>query len=377
MDSLRLVHLINFSRKLTVNAVFFLVPLHFLRIGFQGWQIGLVTSLYAFAPLLFSFPTGWLNDRVSIKEVVRAALILMSLLFLLASRTYQFWFIAFIFLLLGLGNNALDVSINSFYYKDETEMDQNRKYSRLVFWQSLGSAAGPLLGGIVIAALGFPALFVIFALLLLALQSAVRKLGQARFEAVPLRVYRANLLNKKTVLFSIMIFIVGLHWGAEGTVYSPFLKKYFNLSTFHLSLYISLSLLALAFSSLLVGFIKHDVGINKRLFLFSMLLSGAGLILMVNSSLSLSFLFRAIHEVGDGFLGALVVLFISRLFERGSIGGSSAVLLAVMTFGHMAGAVLFSSLGFRFGLMYPFLIAGLLLLANSAFSHYCFRAVEY
>jgi hypothetical protein len=108
-----------------------------------------------------------------------------------------------------------------------------------------------------------------------------------------------------------------------------------------------------------------------------MLLSGGGLILMVNPSLSLSFLFRVIHEAGDGFLGALVVLFISRLFERESIGGSSAILLAVMTLGHIIGAVFFSSLGFRFGLVYPFLVAGLLLVANSIFGLYCFRTVEY
>lgn len=377
MVSQRLIHLINFSRKLAISAVFFLVPLYFLKIGFNGWQIGLVTSLYAFAPLLFSFPTGWLNDRVSIKEIIHASLALLSLLFFLMSRVHQFLPMAFIFLFLGLANNTLDVSINNLYYKDETDIDQNKKYSRLVFWQSLGSAAGPFLGGIVLTSWSFPTLFIVFALFLVCLQVFVRPLNQVRFGIVPLKVYKSNLLNKKTILFSIMIFVVGLHWGVEGTVYSPFLKRYFNLSTFDLSLYISLSLLALAFSSFLIGLIKHDVRVNKRLFLFSMLLSGSGLILMVNPRLSLSFLFRVIHEIGDGFLGALVVLFISRLFERESIGGSSAILLAVMTFGHMVGALFFSSLGFHFGLIYPFLVAGLLLVANSAFGHYCFRTIDY
>ena len=377
MARYKLVHLINFSRKLTINSVFFLVPLHFLRLGFTGWQIGVITSLYAFAPLLFSFPTGWLNDRLSIKEIIHAALAMLSLLFFLMSRVHEFLPMAISFLFLGLANNALDVSINSLYYKDDTDIDQNKKYSRLVFWASLGSAAGPFLGGMVITFWSFPTLFLVFSVFLLLLQAFVRPLHQVRFGAVPLKAYKKNFLNKKTVLFSVMIFVVGLHWGVEGTVYSPFLKRYFNLTTFDLSLYISLSLLALALSSFLVGFVKHDIRVNKRLFLFSMLLSGGGLILMVNPSLSLSFFFRVIHEAGDGFLGALVVLFISRLFERESIGGSSAILLAVMTLGHMIGAVFFSSLGFRFGLVYPFLVAGLLLVANSIFGLYCFRTVEY
>ena len=371
------IHLLNFCRKLAVNAVFFLVPLHFLKLGFKGWEIGAVTSLYAFAPLLFSFPTGWANDRFSIKEIIRAALGLFSLMFLILSRVRGFLPTAVIFLFLGLANNALDVSINSLYYKDKTAIDQNRKYSRLVFWQSLGSAAGPVLGGTIVTSAGFRVLFVIFAVFLLAVQAFVPALNSVRFAPVPRRVYRGNLLRPKTILFSVMIFIIGLHWGLEGTVYSPFLRQYFNLNMFSLSLYISLSLLALALSSFLIGFVPFDLKVNKRIFLLSLLLSGSGLVLMVNHRLALSFVFRLVHEAGDGLLGALVVLFISRLFERESIGGGSAALQTVMTGGQMVGALLFSSLGFRFGLVYPFLVAGGLLIADSAFSLYCFRKSEY
>ena len=173
MISQRRIHLINFCRKLAVNAVFFLVPLHFLKLGFKGWEIGVVTSLYAFAPLLFSFPTGWANDRFSIKEIVRGALALFSLLFLILSRVHGFPPAAAFFLFLGVANNALDVSINSLYYKDNTAIDQNKKYSGLVFWQSLGSAAGPIFGGLIVTSAGFPVLFVVFAVFLLAVPAFV------------------------------------------------------------------------------------------------------------------------------------------------------------------------------------------------------------
>lgn len=377
MNSQRLIHLINFSRKLAVNAVFFLIPLHLLRIGFTGWQIGIAVSLFAFAPLLFSFPTGWLNDRFSVKEIVHFGLAVLSLVFLLIGRTHHFLAMAFLFLLLGMANNALDVSTNSFIFKDETKGDLNRKYSRLAFWQALGSAAGVLIAGIIIASSSFQALFVILAFFLLLIQIFVRRLQQVRFALVPFTVYRSNIFRLKTILFIIMIFIVGLHWGVEGTIYSPFLRDYFHLSTFQLSLYISLTLLALAFSSFLIGLLRHNPRVNRRIFLLAMFLSGAGLFLMVNRSLTLSFAFRIIHEVGDGLLGALVVLYISQLFEKASIGGSAAILLAFMTFGNMVGALVFSSIGFHFGLSYPFFIAGLLLVANSGFALYCFSRVQY
>jgi MFS family permease len=371
------IHVINFGRRTALNAFFVLAPLYLLGIGFNGWQIGAVTSLFAFAPLAFSFPVGWINDRFSIKGMIRGALALQGALYLLLSQVRGFLPLAVIFLLLGMGNNALDVSINSYFYKNGEEENPNRKYSRLVFWSNLGTAVGPLLGGALIAWSSFSVMFAVFAGFLALLQVFAGPLRQGRFALVPIRAYGRDLIRKNTVLFSTMIFVIGLHWGVEGTVYSPFLKNNLGLTTLRLSLYVTLALAALALSSLFIGRIPFDLKLNKRLFTVSMLLSGAGLALMVIPLLPVSFAFRVIHEIGDGFLGALVVLFISRLFEKDSIGGSSALLLAVMTTGQMAGALLFSSIGYRFGLIYPFLIAGTLLTLNAGFARFCFRRAEY
>jgi len=371
------IHVINFGRRTALNAFFVLIPLYLLGIGFNGWQIGAVTSLFAFAPLAFSFPVGWVNDRFSIKGMIRAALGLQAALFLLLSQVRGFLPLAAIFLMLGLSNNGLDVSTNNYFYKNGEEENPNRKYSRLVFWSNLGTAVGPLLGGALIAVSSFEVMFAVFAGFLALLQVFVGPLRQGRFVTVPIKAYGRNLLRKNTVLFSTMIFVIGLHWGVEGTVYSPFLKNNLGLTTMELSWYVSLSLLALAFSALLIGRIPFDLRLNKRLFTLSMALSGAGMGLMVIPVLPLSFAFRIVHEAGDGFLGALVVLFISRLFEKDSIGGSSALLLAVMTTGQMAGALIFSPLGYRYGLIYPFIAAGALLMLNAGFARFCFRRAEY
>lgn len=371
------IHLINFCRKLTVNTIFFLIPLYFLKLGFNGWQIGIVISLYAFAPLLFSFPTGWINDRLSIKRVIQLGLLGHSLIFLLIGMIENFLMMAILFLLLGVANNILDVSTNSLYFKDETEMDLNKKYGLLSFWLSFGAAIGILLGGILTFYASFHALFCVYSLFILAVLASVRDFKEVKFESVSIKEYRLNLLNKKTILFSIMIFMLGLHWGAEGTVYSPFLKNFFQMNNLQLALYISLALFALSFSAFFIGLLRYNAQINKRIFLLSMLLSGLGLILMVNRSVYISFLFRIVHEVGDGFLGALIALVISRLFERRSIGGSSGVLLAVMTLGNMVGAIFFSPLGYKVGLQYPFIISGSLLVANAAFGLYVFKRIQY
>jgi MFS family permease len=374
---IRRIHLINFSRKLTVNTVFFLIPLYFLKIGLNGWQIGFIVSLYGLAPLLFSFPTGWLNDRFSIIRIIQAALAALSLLFLLIGWTANFYLLAIVFLLLGMANNALDVSLNSLYYKDETDMDLNKKYSLLAFWLSLGTATGTLLGGVLTYYYDFRMMFFIYSVFLLIILLGVKNIGQERFFAVPLKEYRLNLFNRKTILFAIMIFVLTLHWGAEGTVYSPFLREFFGLNNLQISLYISLPLFALALSSFFIGLMKYNDLKNKNFFLSAMFLSGVGHIFMVNNNVYISFFFRVVHEIGDGFLGALVVVYISRLFEKRSIGGSSGILLATMTLGHMVGALVFSPLGQNVGLQYPFLISGSLLVLNTGFAYFVFRKVQY
>jgi MFS family permease len=374
---IRKIHLINFSRKLTVNTVFFLIPLYFLKIGLNGWQIGFIVSLYGFAPLLFSFPTGWINDRFSIIRIIRGALAALSLLFLLIGWTANFYLLALIFLFLGIANNALDVSLNSLYYKDETDMDLNKKYSLLAFWLALGTATGTFLGGVLTYYYDFRMMFFIYSVFLLIILLGVKNISQEKFFAVPLKEYRLNLFNRKTILFAVMIFILTLHWGAEGTVYSPFLREFFGLNNLQISLYISVPLFALALSSFFLGLIKYNSLKNKNFFLSAMFLSGIGLILMVNNNVYLSFFFRVCHEIGDGFLGALIVLYISRLFEKRSIGGSSGVLLATMTLGHMVGALIFSPLGQNTGLQIPFLISGSLLVLNTGFAYIVFRKIQY
>ena len=81
MAGMRRVHALNFIRTMAVTTVAFLAPLRFLELGFDGAGIGVIVALFASAPMVFSFPTGWLNDRVSMKAVMGAALLGMTALF--------------------------------------------------------------------------------------------------------------------------------------------------------------------------------------------------------------------------------------------------------------------------------------------------------
>lgn len=373
----KIIHFINFSRKLTVNSLLFLIPLYFLNLRLSGWEIGLVISFYAAAPLLFSFFIGWLNDRFYIRTTVRVALLLQCLLFLLLGFAHNVFFFAPIFLFLGIANNAIDMSMNSLYYKDEAVIDQNKKYGIYNFWLAFGIALGTLVGGLFIGVSSFSLLFIIYALLLGGILVPTKYLDEKKFGAVDMKDYKLELINTKTILFAVMIFTLSLHWGVEGTVYSPFLREFLLLERYQIALFISIPLFALAFASYAMSLRKYHPVANRNFFLVAMFLSGAGHFLMVNRIVPISFLFRILHEIGDGILGVLVVLYISRLFQRQSIGGSSGMLMTIMVSGHLVGALVFSSLGYRFGLHYPFLISGLILILNSLFGIYVFKKQSY
>ncbi len=362
---------------MAINAVFFLAPLHFLKVGFNGWQIGLIVSLYALTPLLVSFPTGWVNDRLAITRVVQGGLVTSSLIYLVLSRTNDFVLTALAFAVLGAANAVLDVSLNSLYYKDEREGNLNRKFGVLSFWLNLGISAGSLLGGALIFFEGFEVMLYVMAGLMAAALLAVRHFGAEKFEMVPFREYRLSFFRRKALLLSLMLFILTLHWGVEGTVYSPFLKQAFGLNALQIAAYMSAALFVMALASFRVSRRPYDPKANERLFLAGMLFSGAGLMLMTVPNVYLSFLARVAHEAGDGTMAALVTIFISRLFAKRNIGGNSGLLTAVFTLGNMAGAQIFSPMGYSLGLQVPFLVAGGLLVVDCAFAYLLFKKLAY
>jgi len=91
----------------------------------------------------------------------------------------------------------------------------------------------------------------------------------------------------------------------------------------------------------------------------------------------LTFAFNALHQIGDGALGALLTLYTSRLFEKRSIGGSAGLAQSVPILGTMAGAMVFAPLGYKVGLAVPFFICGGLLVLNALFGAVIFRRLEY
>ncbi|MDD8025806.1 MAG: MFS transporter [Acidobacteriota bacterium] len=374
---LRRVCALNFTRSLAYTSILFLLPLQFVRIGFNGWQIGLIVSLLSIAPLLAAFPTGWVNDRFSIAGAIRAAFLADAFLLAILAVTTSFPAVCAAFFLLGAANNILDVSLASLVYKDQTAMDQNRKYGLYVFWNGFGAVFGVAGGGLLVQASDFRIMLFLFGGVMLLAAAFVRPFEAGKFHLTGLRDYGRSVLRRKSLLFVVFVFFLGLHWAVEGTVYAPFLEKRFGLDTWASALYMAAGLLFLPIGALAIGRRKFGLAANRKLILAAMALSGGGLILMTFGGVYISLAFRLIHDFGDGAAGVLIALYTSRLFEKQSIGGSAALVLAVQILAKMLGAMILTPLGFRYGLQWPFWVAGGLLLADAVYGAVIFKRIEY
>ena len=266
------IHFLNFVRKLSVTSVLFLLPLHFLkprlrRLADRGHRLPVRRGS---APRVL--PHG-LDQRPRLhgrrrpgRPSVQGPALRPPGLDHGVSRSWPPPSSSS-----GLANNALDVSFKSLYYKDETDMDQNRKYGIYVFWMGLGPAVGILAAAFLIQVADFRPCFLAFAAIMLAILAAgPRRLTATRFHLVAFRDYGRDFLRPKTLLFVLFVFFLGPALGRRGDGLQPLPPDRSRPERSRAALFIAAELFFLPFSAAARRRRKFDPRANKRLVLAAM-----------------------------------------------------------------------------------------------------------
>ncbi|UCD07335.1 MAG: hypothetical protein JSW41_05955, partial [Candidatus Aenigmatarchaeota archaeon] len=89
-----------------------------------------------------------------------------------------------------------------------------------------------------------------------------------------------------------------------------------------------------------------------------LIISGFAHILMTIPQVYISFVFRAIHEVGDGIAGVSLLFWIGRKFKESRLGGDSGIFFVIMTMGQFTGSIIYGPIGFTYGYSLPLIISG-------------------
>jgi MFS family permease len=345
----------------------FFLPLHFDNLGFSGFEIGLFFAVFAFAGILSAFHTGLWNDRLDSRKLMIIGIILFSVYLFTLSLTNSLIIILIAFFLGGLGNRIFSLSSDSYILKNVNK----RKGFKLGLYDAIkcfSAATAILIAGYLLIKFNFSKMLLFSALIILIPILIIYFLPKTEVSFQEIKLYVKDILHRRTLIFLSLLFIFTLHWGVETTSYTLFLKNNLNLSTLQMGLFMAPPVFGLGLFAMFIGN-KYDKGLShKNIFLIAFLLSGFGLFMMaLFNNPYISFIFRIIHELGDGAFAIFMLVGTSNYFPKARLGGGYGFVMLTVVISQMLGSLIFSPIGQIYGYHIPHLIIGALIFGAGFF----------
>ncbi|UCC91880.1 MAG: MFS transporter [Candidatus Aenigmatarchaeota archaeon] len=357
-DNFKKALILLFPISLFWNFMFAVVPIYLSEIGFSGYEIGILAAIYAISSIFVSFPTGFVNDRWTIRLTLVIGIIFISSFFLGIGFLESFVIFMPLYFLGGLGYNMGLVSIRTLVYKTRMEGREGNKFGIYNFVNTTAASIGLVIGGLLILILEFSLALKVIGIIYLLLIPLVSFRPITKYR-VKLSEYKKDFLDRKVILLGIIIFIFTLHWGAEATSFGLFLRNNLGLDMFLIGLYTGISLFSLGLTAYFFGKrIDRGKSNMKNVFIAGMIISGVFHILHTVPIPWLSFILRIPHEIGDGMTLIAIYFWVSKLFGVKRIGGDSSIMFTVTLLGHVVGSLIFGPIGYHLGYHIPLIISG-------------------
>jgi MFS family permease len=348
-----------FSFYMLSKIGFFYFPVHLRHIGFSGLEIGLITAAGFLAAAMSFLPSGFFHDRKSVKKAILFSLAVLCIFHVFFSFSPVFILMIPVFFLGGVGLHTGTNSFQNYFFKQKKGTGDGVRFGLF----SIAKCAGISFGILIVSILAFLFDFG-FVLLLIAAGFALLFFFSLRIEDTQAHAtlaveYKNDLLSKEPIFFSILFFLVALHWGAEATSYGLFLQNNLGFDFFSMGLYIAASVLVVGASAYFFGKRIDNAKIGfRRVFLAGLFISGFFHILMTVPDPFFSFLFRAIHEFGDGMIEISFFLWVSRRFQVERVAGNVSIIMTAMLISQVIGSVFFGWLGSSYGYHLPLIVSG-------------------
>ena len=346
------------GRALAIRLTFFFLPLFLIETGRNGWETGVLMSLFAVTAFLFVLPLGIFNDRMESRRLVQAGFLCLALFFFGVRWRTDFPSQVGVFFIGGVGALLTQLSLESLLLKGAREGERGRRFGLYQLITVLVFALATVGGGWLIGVFDFPTIFLVSGLLSVLFALLSSRLGRAPTELSPVSSYRAEMKPKGRKLFVFILFLFAFHWGAEVTSYTPFLRDNLGLSLKATGLYMGGCLLALALASFLSGRYSDRLVSIRHLMAVGFILSGVCQILMVFPPARMSFAFRVLHELGDGIIMLLIFFWVSSIFHIDRVSGHYGMVNFALLAGQTVSSLIFGPLGRAWGFAHPLWITG-------------------
>jgi len=335
------------------------VPVFLIDRGFSGFHIGLFIGLASIVSIITTLPAGIANDRFKSKKIIFYSLFFSIVFYFGILNTENILLLAIIFMFGGLGRNLFNISIDALTFKVVDQKKSPLQISKYLAGNSIGAIFGFIIGGYAIENFGYDLTLIGIIVLLVLVSLSSLFLPITHTIKVKLFEYKKDIFNKEVLFFVLIVFLFTLHYGAEGTSYSLFVKENFNLGLDKVGLFIAGANIFLIIGNIYFAR-KVQKGFDpKKVFYFALIISGLGHILFsIQTDVWWSFAFRCLHEIGDGAMIFSIFYGIVRIFNIDRIGGNSSFISLITILSSSIAAFIFGPLGEAYGFYLPLFITG-------------------
>jgi len=132
------------------------------ELGLSFYQIGLLLSSFFWTYAIFQIVSGWLVDRFPVNWVLALGILLWSAATLGTGLVHSFTTLLAMRLILGIGESVAYPSYSKIISRHFSEFQRGRANSLISAGQASGPAFGTLLGGMLIAHVGWRLFFIFF-----------------------------------------------------------------------------------------------------------------------------------------------------------------------------------------------------------------------
>ncbi len=365
-SELQRLYTLNFGRTFVTFLLYHKFPLLFEELGLTGSQRGDIFSIVPLFAILATFWLGVLSDRVDARYVASMGLILIACFLVGVANTTAYLGFLVLFALSGIANQAFTIGTNAYFFKGVGKgRDKSVHISKFGASSSFGIAAAFLTGPLLVKTMGLQTALHVGAFIALCFVPLLMTLRPAKAQTMSISGYFKLFKNKQVFLFATMIFLFAFHWGTETTCYTPFLVHNLKLQEHHLGFFMGPPILMLGCSTLIFGRLgQKSVGPLTVLFA-AFFLSGAGAIGMVtSSSVKMAFVWRLIHEAGDGAYLLFMLDGINRLFSEERAGGCAGLVWFTAMCSSALSSFIAAPIGAQYGYALPQAAAGALALIS-------------
>ena len=339
----------------------FFLPLHFKEIGFSGMEIGLFYSAFALAGLVSAFHSGLLNDRIDSRKMILLGLLLVVAYLVGLSLSQTFIGVIIFMFMGGLGNRIFSLSTDSYILKKVKER-KGFNFGLYDAFKSLAAAIAIFIGGRLLFNFEMSFLLAVSGGIIFLSIPLLLKMPKTHIKFQKLNLYISDIKNRRSIIFLILVFIFTLHWGVESTLYALFLENNLGLNIMQMGVFMSFPVALLATTAVYLGTRVDKAMSFKELMFIAFILSGFGLTMMaLFSNVYISFIFRLIHEMGDGAFVVFMFMGASSYFPKERMGGNYGSVMLVTIISWMISTLIFSPVGEVYGYHIPHIIVGTLI----------------